>query len=113
YSAIVDKNEELIGFCCIGKSAQVPSGIKDGVYEGEFIDIGLGMKPDLVGQGNGLEFGNFIISYVQEKNNVLPIRLTVATFNARAIRLYEKLGFEKRSVFGNPISDFIIMTKEN
>lgn len=44
YVAIL-ANEEVIGFYCTGKDAQVPAGNHVGAYDEDYIDIGLGMKP--------------------------------------------------------------------
>jgi [ribosomal protein S18]-alanine N-acetyltransferase len=53
----VHENNDLIGYFCFGKSAQVPAGNSYGIYDDtEYIDIGLGLRPDLCGKGNGLEF---------------------------------------------------------
>ncbi|MFB4169436.1 GNAT family N-acetyltransferase [Virgibacillus sp. JSM 102003] len=112
YHAIVDQNNELFGYFCIGESAQVPPGRKFGAYNEDMLDVGFGMKPSFTGQGYGFEFCSFIFSYIQENNNDSPHRLTVATFNKRAIHLYEKLGFVKRTEFDTDTTSFITMVKE-
>ncbi|KOS64749.1 MULTISPECIES: GNAT family N-acetyltransferase [Lysinibacillus] len=94
YYSIVNDQEELVGFFCTGTSAQVPKGHDYGAYIDGCIDVGIGMKPELTGRGYGLEFFSFILNHLQQKNTS-SLRLTVATFNTRAIHLYEKLGFEK------------------
>ena len=96
YQALNDEHGGVFGFFCIGKSAQVPIGHNFGVYEDDFVDMGLGMNPRYVGKGNGYAFCSFIIDYIKQHHQQTPIRLTVATFNHRAIHLYEKLGFEKK-----------------
>lgn len=72
-----------------GPSAQVPAGNSGGVYQGDYVDMELGMNPKLVGKGNGYEFCAFIMHFVKEKHNNKPLRLIVATFNRRGIHLYE------------------------
>ena len=111
YSIVVDENNQLIGFFCIGNSAQVPAGTQYGAYSEKCIDIGLGMRPDLTGQGLGYSFFSFILSHVQEADQSVPLRLTVAKFNERAIRLYEKLGFKKRMEFSNGSTVFLTMVR--
>ncbi len=113
YSALLDNREEFIGFFCTGESAQVPKGHQYGVYKEDFVDMGLGMNPKFVGVGNGFEFCSFIIQYIKENEKGKSIRLTVATFNERAIHLYKKLGFEMKDKFSTDSAEFITMVKEN
>jgi len=44
--------DELVGYCCFGDDARVPGG----AYTDDALDIGWGMRPDLMGQGRGREF---------------------------------------------------------
>lgn len=113
YYALIDDAEELIGFFCIGETAQVPIGNQHGVYTGDFVDMGLGMNPKLVGKGNGFEFCSFIIRYIKENYKGTAIRLTVATFNKRAIHLYKNLGFVLKDEFSTDFADFITMVRES
>ncbi|AWE07372.1 GNAT family N-acetyltransferase [Lysinibacillus sp. 2017] len=112
YYAIVDELKELIGFFCMGENAQVPIGKQFGVYIEDFVDMGLGMNPNLVGRGNGYEFCSFIIKFIQENCKSTPIRLTVAKFNLRAIHLYEKLGFVAENEFSTDFAEFMTMVKK-
>lgn len=112
YYTVVDEKEGLAGFFCIGKSAQVPSGNLFEAYVDDNIDFGLGMRPDLTGQGLGHEFCTFILQFVQEMFKEVPLRLTVAKFNKRAIRVYEKLGFVKKKEFRTNYADFFVMVKD-
>lgn len=109
---IVEQDHELIGYFCTGESAQVPAGIKMNVYEDSCIDIGIGLKPNLTGKGFGSTFFSFILRDVQDSHPNVPMRLTVATFNKRAIHLYEKFGFVKQKTFNSPAAEFITMLKE-
>lgn len=111
YSAVTADNKELIGFFCTGKSAQVPKGWDFGVYEEERIDMGLGMNPRLVGKGSGTAFGEFVLEKIEKKSEGLPVRLTVASFNKRAIHLYEKLGFVAKERFSTEAADFLTMVR--
>lgn len=111
YYVILDENNELIGFFCTGRSAQVPAGELVGVYNEDCVDIGLGMKPELTGKGRGYGFLLNILTFVKEKHIGKDIRLTVATFNKRAIHLYEKAGFIKQREFSNDDADLITMKK--
>jgi ribosomal protein S18 acetylase RimI-like enzyme len=111
YYVLFNHKQALLGFFCIGESAQVPVGNQLGVYTDEFVDLGLGMHPELVGKGKGFEFCSFILSHIEKEHIGTPIRLTVAKFNKRAIHLYEKLGFIMENEFSTDFSDFIVMVK--
>jgi [ribosomal protein S18]-alanine N-acetyltransferase len=111
YYALLNTDETLIGFFCIGISAQVPFGRTVGAYSEDINDIGIGMNPSLTGQGFGAEFFSFILSYILETYKVDSLRLTVAAFNQRAIHLYTKLGFVKKMEFSRGAIKFITMVK--
>ncbi|MGR9049766.1 GNAT family N-acetyltransferase [Halobacillus faecis] len=112
YRTVVDEDGALIGFFCTGESAKVPAGEKDGVYAEVAVDMGLGMHPALTGQGNGGLFGKKVLAQIEQENEGTPIRLSVATFNKRAIRLYENMGFVKQASFQTDACPFITMIKE-
>ncbi|MFC4559016.1 GNAT family N-acetyltransferase [Virgibacillus kekensis] len=63
------------------------------------LDIGLGMSPDLTGKGAGLEFVQAGLEFAKESLNPQKITLAVAAFNKRAIKVYERAGFEITSTF--------------
>lgn len=113
YFVVVDEMNEIIGFYCIGYSAQVPNGYLFGAYEEGHLDIGLGMNPEFTGKGYGSSFFAFILYSLEKKYKRVPLRLTVATFNKRAIYLYEKFGFVKKMMFDDMITTFQTMVKEN
>ncbi|KUP09612.1 ribosomal-protein-alanine acetyltransferase [Bacillus coahuilensis m2-6] len=62
-------------------------------------EIGLGMRPDLTGQGMGQNFLVGCIEFVQKKFSPRILTLSVATFNQRAIKVYKKVGFKEIEVF--------------
>lgn len=110
YYALLEDNK-LIGYFCTGSSAQVPIGKEYGMYEEDAIDMGLGMHPALTGKGRGVSFCTFILKELEARYPGVPVRLTVATFNKRAIHLYEKLGFVKVKEFSTNTADFFTMIK--
>lgn len=111
YYAVVDMHDELVAFFCIGKSAQVPVGNRYGAYKEDMSDIGLGVKPAFTGNGYGSIFLSYVLQFIRESYPDADIRLTVATFNKRAIHLYEKYGFVKQVEFHTDIAQFITMVK--
>ena len=100
YYAVYDETGELVGYYCFGKGAQVPGGNPAGAYAAtDAIDIGLGMKPELTGTGMGLAFTQAGVEYAVKHFAPAAIRLSVTTFNKRAIKVYERAGFYTDKVF--------------
>lgn len=100
YFAVLDEKDKLVGFYCFGSAAQVPVGKQYQAYDDiSFVDIGLGMRPDLCGKGKGYDFLLKGIEFAQKKFLTKKFRLTVASFNKRAIKLYERIGFIKTLAF--------------
>lgn len=60
------------------------------------LEIGLGLKPQLTGMGIGEDFVLSGISFGISSFNhkIRSITLSVASFNKRAIKVYQRLGFE-------------------
>jgi [ribosomal protein S18]-alanine N-acetyltransferase len=103
YHSVYDERGDLVGYFCFGEDARVAAGRRLGVYEIEpAIDIGLGMRPDLTGRGLGEAFLLAGLRFARETYTPPAFRLTVATFNRRAIRVYERAGFEPVETFGAP-----------
>lgn len=66
---------------------------------GSCLEIGLGMKPSLTGQGNGRAFYQAIEDYLKEQYAPDSICLAVAKFNQRAQALYRAVGFVEKQQF--------------
>lgn len=100
YYAVRDEQGELMGFFNFGTSAQVWDNDHPGVYsENGIVDIGLGLRPDLTGKGLGLAFVEAGLAFAKEQFALTAFRLFVLAFNERAIRVYERAGFERVRVF--------------
>ncbi|WBW96412.1 GNAT family N-acetyltransferase [Oceanirhabdus sp. W0125-5] len=100
YFSVSDRENNLVGYYCFGEAAQVPAGNQFGVYDSkEYIDIGLGIKPDLCGQGLGVNFLSSGLDFARNKLSAKGFRLTVAAFNQRAIKVYERADFKKVNSF--------------
>jgi [ribosomal protein S18]-alanine N-acetyltransferase len=60
---------------------------------GADVFYGLGLRPDLTGQGLGVEFVRTGIEFARERYRPRRIVLDVAEFNVRAAKVYERAGF--------------------
>ncbi|MEW9181267.1 GNAT family protein [Bacillus mycoides] len=113
YYGCCGENGEFIGYFCFGENAQVPGGRDANLYRGEdVVDIGLGMKPELTGKGMGEIFFQAGIAFATEELNSKMFRLSVATFNKRAIRLYKNIGFQAGPLFLSRGREFMLMEYE-
>lgn len=61
--------------------------------EGKSVEIGLGLRPDLTGRGHGLAFLRAGMAFARARYRPADFKLSVAAFNKRAIRVYERAGF--------------------
>ena len=93
----------LAGFVCFGAEAQV-SGARDaGLYVADALDIGLGLRPDLTGHGLGDAFVAACLDHARRTRHPRSLRLAVAEFNQRAIRVYERAGFRTLGSCESPV----------
>jgi ribosomal-protein-alanine N-acetyltransferase len=100
YYTVQDDKGELISFFCFGSSAQVWDSGEPHLYsENNTITVGLGMRPDLVGKGLGLAFVNAGLAFAKEQFKPDYFRLFVLTFNERAIKVYERAGFQRVGIY--------------
>ena len=99
----------LEGYCSFGADGQVPGGD----YSIPALDIGLGIRPDLTGRGHGSDYVNAVIDFASRTYQPDRLRVTIAAFNARARRVWEKAGFQVMQIFrGERIDiDFVVMIK--
>ena len=92
YYAWLNKEGRPEGYFCFGPPAQIPTR-EEGVYPAGPLDIGLGMAPELCGTGQGGAFLEDGLKFARERFGARDLRLTVASFNKRAIRVYQRAGF--------------------
>ncbi|GAC1545434.1 MAG: GNAT family protein [Herpetosiphon sp.] len=113
YVSLVDDEARLVGFACFGEEAQVAGG---DYRNGDALDVGFGLRPELTGQGHGSSMLAAIMAHCWE-GAAAPrrLRLTVAAWNERAIRVYSRAGFVAQQTFrrlGDENRLFVVMTRE-
>jgi RimJ/RimL family protein N-acetyltransferase len=98
----------LEAYCSFGPDGQVPGGD----YSTPALDIGLGVRPDLTGQGHGSDYVDAVIDFACRTFRPDQLRVTIAAFNTRAMRVWEKAGFQTMQKFqgGWENIDFVVLT---
>jgi [ribosomal protein S18]-alanine N-acetyltransferase len=111
YYAVLS-DDGLVGFFCYGTGGRLQGF--DYPDDGS-VDVGLGLKPDLAGRGRGLGFVRAGLEFGRRSFSPAGLRHFVATFNERAIRVYEHAGFRRLEVFvrhKNGVDQpFLLMTR--
>jgi sigma-B regulation protein RsbU (phosphoserine phosphatase) len=104
------ENGELAGFCSFGLDGQVPGGD----YTDDALDIGMGIRPDLTGQGKGADFVLAVLNFARSKFAPRQFRVTIAAFNQRAQQVWKKNGFTPIQDFTHQASqrEFIVFTRD-
>jgi RimJ/RimL family protein N-acetyltransferase len=92
YWAVTDApTGRLVGFGCLGEDARVP-GLP---AARDVVDVGVGMRPDLVGRGRGAGFASAFLDFAATRTTAARFRVVVKDWNARSLRLVERLGFAR------------------
>jgi ribosomal-protein-alanine N-acetyltransferase len=86
YYAVEDANGALSGFFQFDR-------------QGPVVRLGLGMRPELTGEGHGEAFVRSGMTYAGERWSPEGFEVEVAAFNDRARTVYERVGFEAAERF--------------
>lgn len=102
-------NDRLIGFRSFGPDGQVPGW----EYDDRALDTGGGLRPELTGQGLGRAVISAGLSFGRARFAAPAFRVTVAAFNARALRTVESLCFEPVGSFkaSRDARDFVVLVR--
>jgi [ribosomal protein S18]-alanine N-acetyltransferase len=80
YFSAFDEKGALVGFFQFERAGKV-------------VEVGLGLRPDLIGKGLGRAFLLAGLDFARRSFSPEAFRLSVATFNERAIKVYEGVDF--------------------
>ncbi|HKO74774.1 MAG TPA: GNAT family protein [Gaiellaceae bacterium] len=86
YWAVRDEEDELVGHFSLKP-------------KGDTVEIGLGLRPDLTGRGLGAAFLAAGLDFGRTRFAPQRFTLAVATFNERAIKVYERAGFTRKRIY--------------
>lgn len=111
FFAILNQHGELEGYCSFGADGRVPGGD----YSKQALDIGMSIRPDLIGQGNGKRYATAVARYGIQHYQITRLRVTIAGFNQRAQRVWQSLGFQTIETFYKTGSreKFVVMVGSN
>ncbi len=98
YYAIA-RDGELVGFCCFGSEARVAGQPAE---RHGLLDVGGGMRPDLVGRGFGGAGLSAVLAYARCRFSPEGFRMAIATSNQRSIVLSRSAGFRPTATFQGP-----------
>lgn len=100
---------ELVGFRSFGPDGQVAGW----EYDESALDTGGGMRPDLTGRGLGRAVITAGLAYGHALHRPAVFRMTVASFNTRALRAVESLGFERIASFpaARDVREFVVLRR--
>jgi ribosomal-protein-alanine N-acetyltransferase len=104
----VEHEGALVGYCCFGQEARVP-----GVHEEPgVLDVGYGMRPDMMGHGSGKKFISSILEFGERKFSPRRYRLMVLDWNARSRAAARSAGFDEERSVRSTEGTFVVMTRD-
>lgn len=101
----VEEDGDLVGYGVVGAEARVP-----GVDEvAGTLDVGYGMRPDMIGQGRGRAFVGAILAYAIGRDpSATRLRMSILDWNVRSRRVAEAHGFR----FAERVGEFDVLVRE-
>lgn len=109
---LIDDAGGVLGYCTFGTDGQVPGGD----YTRQGLDIGLGIRPDLIGRGRGAAWIDAVCHFAMKRFAPDRLRVTIAAWNERARAAWESAGFRSvrrfaRSGDSGDHTEFVILER--
>ncbi len=82
-----------VAYYAVASDADALVGVFSLIRRGGDVEIGVGLRPDLNGQGRGLAYVCEGLEVARRRYHPQTFSLHVALFNRRAITVYERAGF--------------------
>ena len=101
----VREEGRLVGYCCFGHEARVP----DAVEEPGVLDVGYGMRPDLMGRGLGRDFIGSILEFADVEFSPRRFRVLILDWNVRSRAAARSIGFEEAGTVESTEGTFVVM----
>jgi ribosomal-protein-alanine N-acetyltransferase len=100
YFALVEAGSdgEFVGFCCFGAEARVAGQVE----EPGTLDLGGGLRPDHLSRGLATLLLPSVCAFAVERWAPQYLRVAIAAFNERSIRLCRSAQFEVERTFRRP-----------
>jgi ribosomal-protein-alanine N-acetyltransferase len=103
----VARGDELVGRCCFGAEARVPGvGHEEGT-----LDVGYGLRPDLVGHGLGRSFVQTILDFASGEFAPRRFRVLILDWNRRSQKVAAALGFREEGIVSSDEDDFVVLAR--
>ncbi|MDK1019566.1 MAG: GNAT family N-acetyltransferase [Actinomycetota bacterium] len=109
---LLEKNA-IVGYCTFGHDARVPGGN----YDGDGLDIGLGIEPSRTGSSKGRRYVTAVVAHALATFGPQRLRVSIAVANKRALRVWSGAGFTEVSRFltareQSEPAEFVILAHE-
>ena len=111
YHGVYDADGRLVGYCCFGEDARVTGG---DYSLPDALDVGLALRPELVGRRLGVSFVQAILRFAQKRCHPVHLRVTVAEFNLASQKVFGHAGFAVTQRFVAPGDDgrpYVVMVR--
>jgi len=105
YWAVADSRDALLGFCCLGEPARAPGETGHPTV----LDIAIGIRSDLSGQGWGAELGRAAVAYARSVALDRRLRTTVPEWNAVGLHVAEQSGFVRSGTLALGGRQYIVL----
>ena len=102
---------EMVGGCSFGADARVPGAD----YSQPALDLGIGLRPDVVGHGVGPRVIEAMMAFAQQRWGKTHFRATIAEFNTRSQGAFTRAGFHITQRFLAEFNKrpFVVMEKQS